>query len=236
MTARSTHPDQPDRDPELSAAESEAIGRRIHALALTVEAPASLRERLAEAQPSRPSRARARLGRPRFALPVVAGGLAAVIAVVAVLAGVGGGGGSAAPSVADAAALALARPTAAAPATDAASTQLPAQVGGVAFPNYTYQWPAWKAAGTRHDTLAGRATTTVVYRGPQGDVGYTIVDGKPLAEPDGARTVAAAGVKLKVFKKDGVTVVTWQRGGHTCVLAGRGQGVEPQLVKFATWA
>jgi hypothetical protein len=32
------------------------------------------------------------------------------------------------------------------------------------------------------------------------------------------------------------TLVTWRRGGHTCVLAGRGPGVEQQLVRFATWA
>ena len=37
---------------------------------------------------------------------------------------------------------------------------------------------------------SGRDAKTVVYRGPAGDVGYTIVDGKPLAEPGGARTCA----------------------------------------------
>jgi hypothetical protein len=67
-------------------------------------------------------------------------------------------------------------------------------------------------------------------------VGYTIVDGAPLPEPGDARTVMAAGTKLKVYKTDGgATVVTWRRDGHTCVLAGRGAGVERQLVRFATW-
>lgn len=229
MTARRTH-EPPDRDPLLSDAQSEAMGRRIHELALTVEAPPSLRARLAEAEHARPRRARAWLGRPRIAVPALAGtALAAVLAGVLIFSG-----GAAGPSVGDAAALALARPTAAAPAVTGVA--LDASVGGVTFPNYAYQWPAWKAAGARHDTIDGRDTTTVTYHGPKGDVGYTIVDGKPLPAPDGARTVTRAGIKLAIYRQEGATVVTWRRGGHTCVLAAKGKDVEPQLVKFATWA
>jgi hypothetical protein len=76
----------------------------------------------------------------------------------------------------------------------------------------------------------------VTYRGPRGDVGYTIVDGAPLPEPGGARHVTANGVRLAVLRKGDATIVTWRRGGHTCVIAGRGKGVEGQLVKFASWA
>jgi hypothetical protein len=111
-----------------------------------------------------------------------------------------------------------------------------AQVDGVAFPNYTYAWPRWRTVGARQDRIDGRDATTVVYRGPLGDVGYTIVAGKPLAEPEGARYVSAGGLRLAVVRRDGATVVTWRRDGHTCVLAGRGPGVERQLVRFATWA
>ena len=67
-----------------------------------------------------------------------------------------------------------------------------------------------------------------------GDVGYTIVDGKPLAEPGGARIVERDGLRLAVLRKGDVDVVTWRRGGHTCVLASKGAGVE-QLIRFATW-
>lgn len=229
MTPR---PDLPHDPPPLPEAESEAFGRHVQRLAQTVEAPPSLRARLADDAQRRAGARR----RPRFALPAaLAGGLAAVIAVVAVLAGVGGGG-SAVPSVDDAAALALARPTAAAPAVVSGDTQLDAAVGNITFPNYAYQWPSWKATGARHDTLDGRDATTITYNGPKGDVGYTIVDGEPLPEPADARSRTVAGVDLKIYKKDGATVVTWRRDGHTCVLAGRGAGVEPQLVKFATWA
>jgi hypothetical protein len=231
MTARRTETDPPDRDPMLSDADSEAVGRRIRELAQTVQAPPSLRARLAEAEPARPSRARAGWGRPRIAIGALAAtGLAAIVAAVLVFSG-----GAAGPTVDDAAALALARPTSAPPAVSGA-VALDAKVGDLSFPNYAYQWPAWKAAGARHDTIDGRDATTVTYRGPMGDVGYTIVDGEPLAQPDGARTVNQAGLKLSVYRKDGATIVTWRRGGHTCVLAGRTKGVERQLVKFATWA
>ncbi|HEY6762849.1 MAG TPA: hypothetical protein VI318_25325 [Baekduia sp.] len=230
MTARRL-PDPPDHDPILSDADSEAVGRRIRELAQSVQAPPALRARLAEAERSRPSSARTWLRRPRVAVPALgATALAAVVAGILVFAG-----GAAAPSVDQAAALALARPTAAAPATSGGVT-LDAGVGGVSFPNYSYMWPAWRAAGARHDTIDGRDTTTVTYRGPKGDVGYTIVDGKPLPAPSGARTLTRAGIKLSIYRKDGATVVTWRRGGHTCVLAGRSADVEPQLIRFATWA
>jgi hypothetical protein len=223
MTGRP--PEPPDR--ELSPQESDAIGRRIHDLALTVEAPASLRERLADAQASgRPKRARRRLTLPALAASAVA---AVVVAVLII------GGGAAGPTVDDAAALALARPTAAAPAPSGPAA-LSATEGGIAFPNYAYEWPAWKAAGARHDTIDGRDATTITYRGPMGDVGYTIVDGKALPTPGGARRVVSDGLELAIYRKDGATVVTWEQDGHTCVLAGKGKGVESQLVKFATWA
>lgn len=224
-----TAPRNPPEDPLPDGAESAAIGRHIQQLALEVEAPASLRTRLADGHRT-PER------RPRFALPVLGGvGLAALAAVVLVLVGVGGG--SSAPSVDDAVALALAPPTAPAPAVDPANTQLVrARIGGITFPNYTYAWPKWTTTGARRDHISGRDATTVVYRGPRGDVGYTIVDGKPLDPPSDARHVRAGGVDLSVLRRDGATVVTWERDGHTCVLAGRGAGVERQLVRFASWA
>jgi hypothetical protein len=225
MTAHRTPPE----DPLPDDAQSAAIGRRVQQLALEVEAPASLRMRLADGH-------RTAGRRRRFALPALGGlGLAARTAVVLVLIGVGGG--SSAPSVDDAVALALAPPTAPAPAVDPANIQLVrARIGGITFPNYTYAWPKWTTTGVRRDRISGRDATTVIYRGPRGDVGYTIVDGKPLDPPSGARHVRAGGVDLSVLRRDGATVVTWQRDGHTCVLAGRGAGVERQLVRFAGWA
>jgi hypothetical protein len=212
----------------LDPHESDAVGRRIQELTATVAAPASLRARLdTGADRARPRR--------RLALPVA--GLTAAVAAVAIALVVALGGGGDQPSFDDAAALALARPTAAAPAIDASDTTLvDARVGDVQFPNYAYVWPKWRTAGARKDRVSGRAATTVVYRGPRGDVGYTIVDGKPLAEPSGARHISAHGVRYAILRRGDATVVTWRRAGHTCILAGRGAGVEEQLVKFATWA
>lgn len=226
--------DRRDHDPELLPdAENEAIGRRIRALAQDVEAPPALRARIAELQD--PARAQRRggpawLGRPRIALPALGGTLTAAAVAVALVVG----GGAAGPTVDDAAALALAHPTSGPPAV-VRITNLDAEVGGVTFPNYAYEWPNWKATGERNDTVGGRKATTITYSGPKGDVGYTIVDGKPLSVPDHAKHVTKAGTDFAIYTMKGATVVTWRQGGHTCVLAGRGADVESQLIKFASW-
>jgi hypothetical protein len=230
MTDRPTADDQPDTD---------AIGRRIREAALSVDAPPQLRSRLNEARPAAgEGRGQGRAGRrgTRWRGPVAAAGVAAVTALVLLVVGVFGGGGASGPSFDDAAQLALARPTAPAPAAAGDRTTVQVAVGGISFPNYAYAWPRWRAAGTRHDRIDGRDVVTVTYRGPRGDVGYTIVDGKPLDEPAGARHITSGGQRLAIVKRGGTTFVTWRRQGHTCVLASRAPGSEQQLVRFATWA
>jgi hypothetical protein len=208
---------------------STAFGGKIRELTAGIEAPPRLRARVEEA--------RARPGRRWLALPAVA---VATVAAAAVAIALVVGGGAAGPTVDDAAALALARPTQPAPAVNASDAQLvDARVANLTFPNYAYASGTWKAVGRRTDTLDGRAATTVTYRGPLGDVGYTIVDGDALPEPgDGqARWVERGGLRLAVLRRGDATVVTWRRGGHTCVLAGRTRpGMEERLLSFATWA
>jgi hypothetical protein len=218
-----------DQDPE-----ADALGRRIRDAALSVDAPPRLRAHVAQ---QRRDAASAR--RPRWAagwrLPAVAVGALAAVAVVLVLAI--GGGGPSGPSFDDAAQLALAQPSAPAPAPDPTHERLvEAKVGDVQFPNYSYDWPKWKTVGTRHDTIGGRDAVTVSYKGPMGTIGYTIVDGKPLDEPAGAQHVTVGDRRLVVLRRDGTTYVTWRRGGHTCILASRAADVQPDLVRFATWA
>lgn len=218
----------PRREPD-----TEPIGLAIQAAARTVEAPPRLRARVAE------ERLRAGRGAPArrsvFRPPALAAGLAAVaIAVTLALTGLPGGAAGG-PSVTDAVALALSHPTEPAPGVDGTNAAaLRASVGGVAFPNYRWSLQRWETSGARDDRVGGRAAKTVVYRGPAGDVGYTIVDGKPLDEPGGARIVNRNGLRLAVLRKDGADVVTWRRGGHTCVLASKHAGVA-QLIRFATW-
>jgi hypothetical protein len=211
--------------------DTEAIGRAIRAAAQGVQAPATLRERLGSQRAGDGRRGAWRLGgRPALAAGVVAVAAALVLAVGALT------GGGAGPSLDDAAALALARPTQPPPPVDPANAALVrAQVGGVPFPNYAWSWAAWRTAGARQDRVGGRDATTVVYRGPAGDVGYTIVGGRPLEIPAGARHMTVAGVDLAVVRHGGATVMTWRRGGHTCVLAARSASVE-QLARFATYS
>ncbi|HET6509332.1 MAG TPA: hypothetical protein VFG42_21220 [Baekduia sp.] len=214
--------DPRERDRERGA----ALGERIRELTGDIEAPASLRLRVDERRAA-PARRR------RLVLPAGAlGALAAVVVAVVLVAG-----GGAAPTVGDAAALALSRPTQPAPAVDPSNAYvIDAGVGGIRFPNYTYAWSGWRAVGRRTDTISGRDATTVTYRGPQGDVGYTIVDGKPLDEPAAARWVTRDGVRYAVVRRGNATVVTWRQAGHTCVLAGRGApGMEARLLAFAAW-
>jgi hypothetical protein len=221
----------PEREPD-----TEAVGLAIQAAARTVQAPPQLRARIAEERVRAGRRSAVGRGRRGFRPAALAAGLAA--AALAVTLALGGlpGGGTAGPSVDDAVALALSRPTAPPPAVDGTNdAALRASVGGVTFPNYGWAWKRWRTTGARDDRVEGRTATTVVYRGPAGDVGYTIVDGKPLDEPGGARIVTRNGLRLAVLQRDGATVVTWRRGGHTCVLASRKAGTD-QLIRFATWA
>lgn len=220
--------DDPDREPD-----TEHIGAMIRAAALSVQAPPELRARISDedAQAGRAARPR----RPAFRPPALVAGLAACAAAVALalIALTGGAGG---PSVDDAVAAALKPATAPAPAVDGTNqTALKASVDGIAFPNYRWSEKRWSTAGARDDQLDGRAAKTVIYRSPKGDVGYTIVDGKALDEPDGARIVNRGGVRLTVLRKDGADVVTWRRAGHTCVLASKTAGPDT-LIRFATWA
>ena len=66
-------------------------------------------------------------------------------------------------------------------------------------------------------------------------VGYTIVDGQPLTAPPGrapggCRRHARCGSR----SLDGALVVSWERAGHTCVLASR-TATLPQMLRFVAW-
>jgi hypothetical protein len=49
----------------------------------------------------------------------------------------------------------------------------------------------------------------------------------------GASTVERRGVRLRVIKSGGATIVTWLRSGHTCILAARGESAGA-LIALAT--
>ncbi|HEY8768928.1 MAG TPA: hypothetical protein VIM03_00200 [Thermoleophilaceae bacterium] len=206
--------------------ESERIGAAIRSAVEGIEAPTALRNQIARDDRREP------VNRRRWiAVPVLGVLLAAVITSVTLLA-LGSGGG---PTLADAAGLALRAPTQAAPPSHRGDERfLRAEVGGVHFPNYRYSTP-YRTAGARSDELHGRHALTVVYGLGDKRIGYTIVDGKPLSVPSGARRVTRKGLRVAILRRHGARVVTWREGGHTCVLASRSASLQ-RLVAWAAWS
>jgi hypothetical protein len=205
-------------------------GRRLIAGAVAqTRAPLSLRERL---EADRAAAASPRLRRRWRPLAWAAGAVAAV-GLVAVLVVGGGGSSSSAPSVFAVAAAGAATPTAGAP-RQVAGGYVAAQVGGVRFPD----WRAlsWPATGQRTDHVGARTVRTVTYTAPDGTAArYSVVDGPPLPVPGGGRTTSVDGETYHVLVAGGDRIVTWRRGGRTCVLRAPKVVPEGRLVSLAAW-
>ena len=106
------------------------------------------------------------------------------------------------------------------------------QVDGVRFPNFAGKF-GWRAVGARVDELEGRDMRTVFYERGGKRIAYTIVAGEQLEWPDVEPTVRD-GVKLRPFDEEGREVVTWLRGGQTCVLSGDAVS-SATLLELAAW-
>jgi len=220
--------------PELEAVLAEQQQAVAMMAAVDVRAPAELRGELeAMLAPNRdqPAHGGRAFRGPR--LRILAGGLATAMVVVAVVVALAGGGSSGL-KVQQAAALALSPATTPAPAESKAhKSQLAASIDGVAFPYWKERF-GWRSSGARGDTLAGRAVTTVFYTDAQGRrIGYAIVSGR-APTTSGGTTVTRWGISYRVIAHGGATVVTWERGGHLCVMAGRGVSART-LVRLASW-
>ena len=186
------------------------IGAAIHERVRTVTAPEGLRAVLRGGHRPRPSRSGLHFG---IAFAVLA--LAASVAVL------GGTRGTAhAPSLAAAAEHALRASTLPPPASRTDGF-LKFGSGRVRFP--AYRAPAtWQPSGARDERLGGRNAVSVQYARGGVRVGYGIIDGAPLVAPTGARQLVYEGVRVAVVERAGLRIVTWQRGGRTCLLATRG--------------
>lgn len=192
---------------------------------LDLEAPASLRARIAAA--TAPSSRRVR--RPRLAL---AGALAAV-AAAALAALLVLPAGSESPTVVEAARLAD-RPATGPVAVEPSNPKLlAASVEGVPFPNLSKQF-GWRQVGTRSDRLDDRDARTVLYEHDGKRIAYTIVSGDGIAAPSDASTTRRNGVTLHALGDRGRRVVTWWRDGRTCVLSASSVG-DRELLKLASW-
>ena len=154
--------------------------------------------------------------RPKPAYALLAGALACAIAAVAVLLP---GGTPGSPSVSQAAGLALRGPSSPAPAADPSDPRmkLAEQVQDLYFPNWS-ETLGWRPAGERSDRLGGHPAVTVYYQRRGMSVAYTIIGAPALAQP--AAPVTHLGrFALRALSLGSRTVVTWRRGGHTCVLS-----------------
>jgi anti-sigma factor RsiW len=173
-----------------------------------------------------------RVRRHRFRLAAglsTVGVLAAAVATTLVLSL---GGGPAAPSVVDAARLAMQPPSEPAPAPSGNGFTLAVSVQGVAFPDFATEY-GWRAAGVRRGSLDGRLAKVVYYEKDGRRIGYAIVAGGALPRPTGARATALGGKLYQTLRLDAQTAVTWRRGGHTCVLIGPAPAA--QLLALASW-
>jgi hypothetical protein len=211
----------------VDEAQAERGRALVQAAAAQTSAPLGLRERIeAQHRSQRPARRRWTLGGSFVAVAA-----AAVLAIV-----VAGGGSTGGPSVAQASEFAKRAPTAPAPAVDPTHHgQLRRSVDGVVYPSWQGQFP-WKASGVRQDRLDGRRAVTVFYDSPaHARIAYTIVSGKPLPEPSGASTQQGS-EHYVALSRGGRTVVTWRRGGHTCVLSGPAGVPRERLLALASWS
>lgn len=222
-----------EQEVAASPALTDALRRQgvaMEALRGTAEigAPARLRADIDRRRPGSGKRRSSRVTSARGALvgAVATALLAAVLILPAALSG--------GLSVADAAAFAEKPPTNPAPPGVPGTPQLlHADVDGVPFPNYRAKF-GWKAAGARHDDRSGHDATTIYYDKGGRKLAYTIVSGDPLGHPSNARVTRRGGVEYRTFSTGGRTVVTWERGGRTCVLSAKTVPAG-ELVTLADW-
>jgi len=204
--------------PELTALyerERSVVGV-LHEARASDRAPAALRARIDAARPSKTVRARRRMGYGS----ALAGALAAVVLALVLILPAGSPG---APSVSQAAGLAVLGPTPSmgAPATDPNSPgKLQVGVDDVYFPNWSQQFNS-PATGQRTDHINGRTAITVYYSWRGQEIAYTIVGAPALSTPT-ARVTNVNGTELQTLSQGGRTVVTWRRANHTCVLSASG--------------
>ena len=216
--------------PELSALyeRERRVVEMLHHAASTDRAPASLRARIEAQRPKPAVRARRRFG---YAGALVGAVAACALALALILPN----GTPGAPSVSDAAALAIkgANQPAPMPNPGEPSGTIGNGIQDVYFPDWKGHFHA-VAVGQRTDGLGGRPAITVYYRWKGEMVAYTIVGMPALSQPN-ANVTRKNGVALRTLTINGRTVVTWRRDGHTCVISGPGVSAS-DLQRLAAWS
>jgi hypothetical protein len=222
---------------ELTAAVDARAPESLHRQIEGMLTPAGRRPSPSRSQQRRStSRRRLTSRRPGLTRPRVAVAVAALTAVVVAIGLLGRTthSGPSGLSVQQAAALTLSAATGPAPAeNEQHRSQLSVAVGGVSFPYWKERF-GWRSSGTRSDELGGHTVRTVFYTNNGGRrIGYAIASGRaPMTS--GGKVVRRWGISYRLFSHNGAVVVTWQRGGHLCVMAGRGVSART-LVSLASW-
>jgi hypothetical protein len=167
-----------------------------------------------------------------FRLGAAAATLAVALAAVVIALS---GGSSSGPTLKDEMAMTLRTATLPAPAESRnASDQLNVSVDGIAFPYWGERF-GWKTSGARRDVVDGRTIQTVFYTAPGGGrIGYAIVSGTPASVAEGGTVRWRGKTPYRLLEEGGVSVVTWVRNGHRCVVAGRGVSADT-LLRLASW-
>jgi hypothetical protein len=212
--------------------ESELIDRL---RSIDARAPEDLHRRIEALVSERGGRAsihRRRLAGLRWQL---AGALALVAVVAILVIGFASGGGSSKLTMRETLALTERPATMSAPAEDPHNgTQLAVAVDGVAFPYWGERF-GWRSTGSRTDHIGGREITTVFYADRRGQrVGYAIVAGTPAPALTGGVVEWRGGTAYRLLDQGASQVVSWQRDGHLCVVAGRGVD-SATLLALASW-
>jgi hypothetical protein len=161
------------------------------------------------------------------------GAIAAAVIALAVAFGLGGN--SSKLSVSDAAAVTLRQATHGPPSENQGNrAELTAAVEGVPFPYWGGHF-GWRSTGSRSDQIDGRQVTTVFYENPRGKrIGYAIVAGDAPTQTGSGVISHHDGTPYRLQMIDGVSVVTWLRGGHLCVVSGHGVS-GATLLRLASW-
>ncbi|HEY4810614.1 MAG TPA: hypothetical protein VIH71_06095 [Solirubrobacteraceae bacterium] len=213
------------RDPQIESELSERLR------AIDVRAPQELHERIGMLVAERTATRRRPAG---WRLQL--GGAVALAAIVAgLLIGVLGGGTSSKLTMRETVALTQRPATTSAPSEDPRNgTELAVAVDGVPFPYWDERF-GWRSTGSRTDRLDGRQVTTVFYINQEGQrIGYAIVAGKPAPPVKGGVIEWRGGTAYRLQHAWGSEVVSWQRAGHLCVIAGH--DVSPSaLLALASW-
>lgn len=164
-----------------------------------------------------------------------AGAVALAAIVVALVISLSIGGGSSQLTMSGTVALTQRPATASAPAENPHNgTELAVAVDGVPFPYWDEHF-GWRSTGSRIDSVDGRQVTTVFYANRDGRrIGYAIVAGTPAPGAGGGVVRWRAGTAYRLTHVGGSEVVSWQRDGHLCVIAGHGVS-NATLLTLASW-